>query len=91
MWCYDRQENDWVDEWQRKRELPPSIILILTLEAEEEGEPDRDVAFQVDLPMAALSRATKRGKGSKSTPTGQQEQNAATQEASGQQQGGNRR
>ena len=81
VWCYDRQEDDWVDEWQRKRELPPSVILVLTIESEEEGEPDREVATQINLPMAALSRATKRGKGSKNTSKSQKEQNAAIIEA----------
>lgn len=73
VWSYDRQEQDWVDEWQRRRELPPSVILVLTLEPEEPGEPDREVTYRVDLPMAALSRATKKGQGSRASSSPQNE------------------
>ena len=61
VWCYDPQEKDWVEEWQRPRQLPPSVALVLTLIPEEPGDPVREVVKRVDLPMATVSRATKRG------------------------------
>lgn len=62
IWCYDAQEQEWVEEWERERQLPISVALILTLTPDEGERNGRTVVRRIDLPLAALSRATTRGR-----------------------------
>ena len=62
VWAYDAQEQDWVEEWERERQLPLSVAVVLTLTPEEPGARAREIIRQIDLPLANLSRATQRGR-----------------------------
>lgn len=69
FWCYDAQEQEWVEEWERERQLPLSVVLILTLQQNNERGSTRDIVRRVDLPLAPLSRATTRGRRAVEEPT----------------------
>ena len=58
---YDLNENDWVEDWERTRQLPLAVIITLTLEdPNEEGEV-MEVRQLVQIPVAKRSRALRRG------------------------------
>ncbi len=57
---YDRNEDDWLDEWERTRQIPESIELSLYLRAEE-GEEPKILQRRIDLPMGRTSRQARRG------------------------------
>lgn len=62
VWCYDAQEQQWVEEWERKRQLPLSVVFVLTLSTDGDSRNTREIIRRVDLPVAPLSRATSRGR-----------------------------
>jgi len=58
---YDLTEEDWVDEWERDNQLPTTVEVTLYLEPLEPGGDWRKRVRRVDIPVGAISRATRRG------------------------------
>lgn len=58
---YDVNESEWTDDWERTRQLPLSLILILEVLDPETPDRTLTVRQRVDLPAARLSRLLRRG------------------------------
>jgi len=58
---YDDAKEDWVDEWERERQLPQSVEVVLWMEPLVKGGKPRKLIRRVDIPVGRYSRATRRG------------------------------
>jgi type II secretion system protein J len=58
---YDLSENEWVDEWERKNQLPTAVEITVYIQPVEKGDPLKELVRRVDIPVGKLSRQTRRG------------------------------
>lgn len=58
---YDVSENDWVEEWERSRQVPAAVIITLTIQNPNDERDMITVRKLVNIPIAKLSRAQRRG------------------------------